>query len=387
MSHHLDTPLAAKSGQLFIDDLYVFRGERGSVFVLNVNSNITGVDQEPGFHAEARYEFKVHFGGADIEPLTYRISFGEADGNGVQAMRLHVLTGVEAREDGAEGHFVLEGRTGETAQIGGTRLWAGRVKDPFYMDLTLPAKINGAIGQGTAVDLSDWQPAKAGNTFAGTSVETIVLEVPDEGAVLTSGAEAGVWCATKLATDAGGRRQNNRGGHPTMWPIFWPKDTDFSNPANTRHPSRDLAEDGDHIAGRIAAVAKATGTSADLGGYGQIVSGRLFPDILPYVVGSAAAYGFARGNVRPLADNAPESMLFLVTGMAVPAGLKPSVALSPRTCAAASSPISYPPDTRPVPAFRASTSRRQAETPRTGCARTPHRFVPRRECRVSALLR
>ena len=27
MSHHLDTPLAAKTGQLLIDDLYVFPGE------------------------------------------------------------------------------------------------------------------------------------------------------------------------------------------------------------------------------------------------------------------------------------------------------------------------------------------------------------------------
>ena len=28
MSHHLDTPLAAQNGQLYIDDLYVFSGRR-----------------------------------------------------------------------------------------------------------------------------------------------------------------------------------------------------------------------------------------------------------------------------------------------------------------------------------------------------------------------
>ena len=43
MSHHLDTPLAAKTGQLYIDDLYVFEGERGTVFVLDVNSNVNGM--------------------------------------------------------------------------------------------------------------------------------------------------------------------------------------------------------------------------------------------------------------------------------------------------------------------------------------------------------
>ena len=66
MSHHLDTPLAAKTGQLLIDDLYVFPGEDSTVFAMDVNSDITGVYAQPGFHPEARYEFKVHFYGADF---------------------------------------------------------------------------------------------------------------------------------------------------------------------------------------------------------------------------------------------------------------------------------------------------------------------------------
>src|SRR5215469_15749048 len=82
MSHHLDTPLAAQTGQLFIDDLYVFPGEGSTVFVMDVNSNVNGLHSEPGFHSEARYELKVHFDGADFETLTYRVSFGEADSEG-----------------------------------------------------------------------------------------------------------------------------------------------------------------------------------------------------------------------------------------------------------------------------------------------------------------
>ena len=96
MSHHLDTPLAAQTGQLFIDDLYVFPGQGSTVFVMDVNSNVNGLHSEPGFHPEARYEFKVHFGGADFETLTYRVSFGEADSGGRQALRLHALTGAQA---------------------------------------------------------------------------------------------------------------------------------------------------------------------------------------------------------------------------------------------------------------------------------------------------
>jgi hypothetical protein len=137
MSHHLDTPLAAQTGQLYLDDLYVFPGQDSTVFIMDVNSNVNGLHSEPGFHPEARYEFKVHFDAADFESLTYRVSFGEPDADGTQALRLHALAGDQAREDSAAGELVLAGRTGETASGSGTRLWARpgpagrhRLRDP-----------------------------------------------------------------------------------------------------------------------------------------------------------------------------------------------------------------------------------------------------------------
>ena len=150
MSHHLDTPLAAQTGQLYIDDLYVFPGQGSTVLIMDVNSNVNGLHSEPGFHPEARYEFKVHFGGADFETLTYRVSFGEADSGGRQALRLHALTADQAREDSAPGDLMLEGQTGEIASADGTRIWAGRISDSFYIDLSLLAVINGAVEIGRA---------------------------------------------------------------------------------------------------------------------------------------------------------------------------------------------------------------------------------------------
>ncbi|HEV8193188.1 MAG TPA: DUF4331 family protein [Ktedonobacterales bacterium] len=326
MSHHLDTPLARQNGRLYIDDLYVFPGDRSTVFVMDVNSTITGPDVQRGFHPEARYEFKVHLDGADFEALTYRVSFGEADPDGRQALQLRALTGDEAREDSAAGDLVLEGRTGETATGPDTRLWAGRIADSFYIDLSLLGMVNAAVRNGTALDVSAWRPENAQDSFAGTTVESIVLEVSHQHPQLRPGARIGVWCATKLATDAGGWRQINRFGHPMIWPIFWPDDTQFTNPANTRHPSEDFAADGKYFRDEIAAVVAASGTSDDPQGYGQTVARELFPDVLSYVVGTPATYSFAARNGRTLADNAPEAMLSLVVNTAVPSGLKPSVA-------------------------------------------------------------
>jgi len=330
MSHHLDTPLARQNGQLYIDDLYVFPGHQSTVFVMDVNSTITGSDVQPGFHPEARYEFKVHFGGADFEALTFRVSFGEPDATGRQALQLRALTGDEARDDAAAGAVVLEGRTGEAASKDDKRIWAGRIADPFYIDLDELATINAAVRNGVPVDRSAWRAESARNSFAGTTVESIVLEVSHQHPQLHAGARAGIWCATKLATDAGGWRQINRAGHPMMWPIFWPDDTDFSNPANDRHPSADLGAEGKTIADLVAAVVSANGTAIDPQGYGQTVAQMLFPDVLRYVIGTPATYGFATRNGRTLADNAPEVMFSLVLNTAVTSGLTPSVAQAQR---------------------------------------------------------
>jgi hypothetical protein len=326
MSHHLDTPLARQNGQLYIDDLYVFPGDQSTVLVMDVNSTITGPDVQPGFHPEARYEFKVHLGGEEFEALTYRVSFGEPDTQGRQALQLRVLTGDEAPEDAASGSLVLEGRTGETATQSGTRIWTGRIADPFYTDLDGLATINAAVKNGAKVDRSAWRAENARNSFAGTTVESIVLEVSHQHAQLRPGARTGIWCATKLATDAGGWRQINRAGHPMMWPIFWPDDTDFSGRANDRHPSDDLKAEGKNIADLVTAVVAANGTSDDPEGYGNIVAWVLLPDVLQYVVGTPATFGFAARNGRTLADNAPEAMLSLVLNSAVTSGLTPSVA-------------------------------------------------------------
>ena len=164
----------------------------------------------------------------------------------------------------------------------------------------------------------------------GAVVYSIVLEVSHAHPQLRPGARTGVWAATKLATDAGGWRQINRAGHPMMWPIFWPNDTDFSNPANTRHPAEDAAAAAKYIGEQVAAVVAAAGTSDDPQGYGQAVAGELFPDVLSYLVGTPAVYGFAARNGRTRADNAPEAMLSLVTNTAVPSGLKPAVAKDQR---------------------------------------------------------
>jgi hypothetical protein len=70
MAHHLDSRIARQDVRLDITDLYLFRGETGTVFVINVCHSIAGDIPTPGHHPEGIYEFKADLNGDAVEELT-----------------------------------------------------------------------------------------------------------------------------------------------------------------------------------------------------------------------------------------------------------------------------------------------------------------------------
>jgi hypothetical protein len=339
MSHHLDSPLARQDPRLDITDLYVFRGQEGTVFALNVNSSSAGADAPQGFHPEAQYTIKLDLDGDAVEDLTYRFTFGERDGAEQQTVQLHRIAGRQAGDPTAVGTAVIEGVTGVTNPgSGGLRLWTGRARDSFSIDPTVRKAVGAAFKHGTQIDLSGWQPSAATNLFAGTTVQAIVLEVPD--AELTwrlrevpSEVPAGdftwrlrpekrihVWATTLLVTDTGSWRPINRVGHPMIQYIFHSDDGEAATQYNTTAPSEDLAVYGERFARQVAAVVAAHGSAANPQAYGEAVAALLLPDMLPYQLGTPANYGFAGHNGRALTDKVADVMFSLVTNLALSSG-------------------------------------------------------------------
>ncbi len=328
MSHHLDSPAARKDVRLDISDLYVFRGERGTVFVMNVNHSIatevTGHRVPAGFHPEAQYEFKVDTDGDAVEELTFRCTFGELDPDGNQPLRLRRLTGPDAADPAAPGTPLVEGVSGRALDgPDGLRLWVGRAGDPFWIEPDVLHAIGHALTDGTRADLAGWTPAKAVNLFAGHTVHAIVLEIPDGLLPAPAGPGRGinVWARTNLATDAGGWRQVNRAGHPMIHPLFTQFHETLGDELNATLPADDTAGYAKLMADAVSAVVAAYGTAEDPGAYGAAVAARLLPDTLPYTVGTAASFGFNGFNGRALTDNAPDVMFSLATNTAFTIGL------------------------------------------------------------------
>lgn len=333
MSHHLDSPIARQDIRLDITDLYVFRGETGTVFVINVCHSIAGDIPAPGYHPEGMYEFKVDLDGDAVEDITYRITFDERDERGKQRFVLRLIKGAEAVDPQAAGTIVARGTTEEAVTTAaGLRVWAGKAGDPFWIEPDVLHAVGHAFQDGTVIDLAGWDPSRAKNLFAGHTVYSIVLEVPDGELLAGAGSKRriGVWAVATLATDAGGWRSINRVGLPMIHPLFTQYNEDLGNRLNAGRPADDFEIYGKVVARAVAGVVSANGTAEDPRAYGEKVAHRFFPNILPYEVGTPAVFGFAEWNGRSLTDNAPDVMFSIAANAPVRLGIgKESVTSKP----------------------------------------------------------
>jgi hypothetical protein len=222
-------------------------------------------------------------------------------------------------------------------------VWAGKAGDPFWIEPDVLHAVGHAFQDGKTVDLAGWDPAKAKNLFAGHTVYSMVLEIPDAGLLAAANAMAnssadesenpriGVWALSILATDAGGWRHINRVGLPMIHPLFTQFNEDLGNRLNGGAPSGDLSTFGPTVAKAVAGVVAAYGTAQDPQAYGEKVAQRFCPNVLPYQVGTSASFGFEEWNGRSLIDNAPDVMFTLAANTPIRLGIgRESVTSKPR---------------------------------------------------------
>lgn len=339
MSHHHDSLLARQDPRLDVSDLYVFRGDRGTVFVLNVNP-LSGTG---GFHDdESLYEIKIDTDGDGVEDITYRftfapIAFAPFSTRGSQRWELRRFDGAAARDRDAAGTVLLRGVTEEPSELvrpagggpegeadGALRAWAGQAGDPFWIEGTVVTAVKTALAEGTAPELADFDPRQAKNLFADTDVQAIVLEVPD--ADLAGAQEIGVWGVSVLATDAGGWRQINRCATPLLNTLFVLEDADRHIDFNATVPGEDRERYGAEVQAAIERGAAAVGAVTDPAAHAAHVRDLLLPDVLRYEVGSKAHFGWEQRNGRALTDCTPEAVFALILGAPVSMGLDASAA-------------------------------------------------------------
>ncbi len=115
-------------------------------------------------------------------------------------------------------------------------------------------------------------------------------------------------------------------------PLFTQYDEDLGDRLNTNGPADDSRIHGDLVRRKVAGVIRAYGTSADPEAYARTVVERIFPNMLPYAIGTEAGV-HVRGLERPQAmtDNAPDVMFSFAANTPVTLGIgRESVTSKPR---------------------------------------------------------
>jgi hypothetical protein len=313
MSHHFDTAIAREDPRLNILDFYLFRGQPGTtVMAMTVNPN-AGTKAPDNFHEEGLYAFRFDVNDDAHEEVTFKIRFGEVghtegegpEGQHVQTLEVRRATGRDAAE-GTGGEVIASGATGQiVAGDAGVRVFTGLAPDLFAANLTGNVAFRAALAAGKFAPESFHDGA---NYFHNRNVTAIVIQVPTQ-SIGDPAATVHAWATVSLCGHAP-EVQVSLWGLPLMTHIFI-TDEAVKDDYNRSVPSAGVPRFSKIVADALARVTQLAGSTGDPAAYAQRVVERLFPATLPYVLDSAASFGFAGFNGRAMTDNVENVMLSL----------------------------------------------------------------------------
>lgn len=323
---HLDAPTTKLNHRIDITDLYAFKSAGGTTLVLNVNPLTSPAGSKTArFSTNAIYQFNVDTNGNATADTTYRVRFRNtralSDGTVVQDYTIRRSTGASARTDDWIGTVVGTGHTtGYKRSLrvgsisGGGKSFAGPRDDPFFFDLPGFVEFKHQLLAGST-DLGVLLGGFTGtDTFAGTNVSSIAIEVPNM-RLGGTGRTVGVW-ATVLERSNGTYRQVERMGRPAINTVFNNTNAE-KEAANRLRPSDDRAFDKANVIATLTAIdhvlevnSASNYTAGEIAGLANV----LLPDTLTLKLGASA--GFLNG--RRLADDVINAEFSLLTHGNVP---------------------------------------------------------------------
>lgn len=191
---HIDTP-AVTNQTTDITDLYVFRAQdpNNLVFVANTQGLSSPANTAAlKFDENTVLEFNIDKTGDNVEDLVIQCKYDAASNKmKVYGPVMPSATGTKSKLEGdvtAEVAVTAYGSTAVTATGGsGIKVFAGPRDDPFFFDLNKYK----AILAGTATGFAN----PGTDTFAGTNVLSVVVEVPKS--LIGATGNINVWLETK----------------------------------------------------------------------------------------------------------------------------------------------------------------------------------------------
>ncbi|MGH2475087.1 MAG: DUF4331 family protein, partial [Candidatus Limnocylindrales bacterium] len=321
---HLDAPTAKADHRIDITDIYAFKSAGGTTLVLNVNPLTSPADSKKArFRTGTLYEFLIDTNLDASADIAYRVRFTNtrtlSNGSVVQDYTIRRATGAAARRHEWSGATVGRGRTtGYTSYAGPTRVngingggksFVGPRDDPFFFDLPGFVEFKTQLLAGST-DLGVLLGGFTGaDTFAGTNVSSIAIEVPNA-RLGGTGKTVGIWATTSISSSTG-YRQVERMGRPAINTVF--NTTNAEKEAfNRLDPASDRAVAYGNVVGVLDAidnVLEVNGAPSYTDTQIRDLAKVLVPDTLTVKLGDAA--GFLNG--RRLADDVIDAEFSVLT--------------------------------------------------------------------------
>jgi hypothetical protein len=322
MSHHFDTPTALQDPRINVCDLYLFGGRPGTtVMAMTVNPD-AGISAPDTFHEEGLYAFRFDLDQNTQAELAFKVRFdavehADADEHQhVQRFEIRRATG-NAALLGADGELVISGHTNEViTTVPGVAAYAGLAPDLFAGDAAALGAFRNALFKDDKFDPSAFQNRK--NFFAKRNITAIVLEVPTE---MIGHSLVHAWATASLYGHAQ-EMQVSRWGLPLITNVFMP-DAEMKEQFNRSTPADDQARFIAQVGGVAEKLTTLAGSASRPAEYAKQLTARFFPTMLPYELGTPAAFDFAGFNGRALTDDAMDVILTLATNTALGDGVVP----------------------------------------------------------------
>ena len=325
MSHHFDTKLAKENPSLNVCDFYLFEGAAPgtTVMAMTVNPD-AGLSSSDVLHIEGLYAFRFDLNGDAREDVAFKFRFGEprhADKEEhvhVQPYKVRKASGEAIRGDGGE--LLIEGETGKVHSNSEVRAYVGIAPDLFAGDaVALRAFLKSFYEEQRFLENAFLNRK---NFFDGRNIVAIVLEVPSD---LIGQGRVHAWATASLYGHAP-EMQVSRWGLPLISNLFLndPKNQEWKELYNASEPSGDpaqLAAPIGEFAEKMSTYAASAVSPSD---YGKEVVARLCPVMLPYELGTPAAFDQLAFNGRPLGDDAMDVMLSLASNKPLSDGVAPN---------------------------------------------------------------
>jgi len=326
MSHHFDNPNARDDPRLNVNDFYLFAGGlRRTVMAMTICPD-AGTSAPDTPRDEGLYAMRFDLNGDALEEVTFKFRFsapfhGDGDRHThFQTYEVRRATGEDARR-GADGAVIAKGDTGAVVKAdAGVMAFVGLAPDLFAGDGAALGRFKAAFYEQNRFAPAAFENSQ--NRFSRRNVVAIVLELPTE---MIGHAKVRAWATSSLYGHAP-EIQVCRWGWPLFTHIFLLPDEDLSEKYNQGSPADDLKTFGDHVADIGKRMATLAGSTADPDAFGRRLAGRLLPSMLPYELGTPAAFNFTEINGRALADDVMDVNLTQASNFPITDGVAPDPA-------------------------------------------------------------